>query len=107
MTCIGYLKKLRRHFSFFSALERPGLKPITILIDALDECGIKTENSSKLQQIGYLFRSFQNFVTESSKSKRQVNICIFVPSFPRYSFRQILQGHQAQMVVKWEHFGVI
>ncbi|KAJ5588159.1 hypothetical protein N7537_010837 [Penicillium hordei] len=74
--------------AFFNALKRPGLKPVTILIDALDECGDESEERSQSEQIDSVFHSFQSFISQAMNNKWKVNLCISCRHFPGIRFEK-------------------
>ena len=69
---------------FFHALQREHLKPVTIFIDALDECG--TDGTT--QEILRIVRLFENAVIAAEKNGRILNLCVSTRHYPNIHFQR-------------------
>ncbi|CAD6442839.1 70f76fa4-52fb-420e-a197-e7cc39b9e563 [Sclerotinia trifoliorum] len=68
---------------FLQALEREHLKPVTIFIDALDECGIDGTTQEALR----IIEIFQTAVTTAKKNGRILNLCVSSRHYPNIRFQ--------------------
>ncbi|KAJ3574877.1 hypothetical protein NPX13_g4219 [Xylaria arbuscula] len=67
---------------FFEALRRKNLKPVTIFIDALDECG--TDGTT--DEIRKIVELFETAVQDALKDGRILNLCVSSRHYPNIRF---------------------